>query len=266
MRELDRLDRLHGLGALPTAERVRRPRREGVSTVATLLVTALVVGGIVAFAPGEQMRVVRQALGIAGGRPLPIPALTDGGGSYAFMMTQPGSRTPVGYDPCRTIEVEVNPAGAPDNHESLVDDAIEHIEEAAGLDLEVVGSTTDRPADREGLMSQPPPVLVAWATADEVPGLAGDIAGLGGSSARRQLDGRLEFVTGAVILDQETFEGFTAFDGSAAQAIVDHEFGHLVGLDHVDDPDELMYEENNGAPGFGPGDLEGLARLGRIPC
>ena len=50
------------------------------------------------------------------------------------------------------------------------------------------------------------------------------------------------------------------------QAIVDHEFGHLVGLDHVDDPGELMAEVNIGRTSYGPGDLEGLARLGAIPC
>ena len=50
------------------------------------------------------------------------------------------------------------------------------------------------------------------------------------------------------------------------QAIVDHEFGHLVGLDHVTDPGELMAEVNLGRTSYGPGDLEGLARLGAIPC
>ena len=50
------------------------------------------------------------------------------------------------------------------------------------------------------------------------------------------------------------------------QAIVDHEFGHVVGLDHVSDPGELMYQSNVGMTDYGPGDLEGMARLGSIPC
>ena len=46
-----------------------------------------------------------------------------------------------------------------------------------------------------------------------------------------------------------------------------HELAHVVGLNHVDDAAELMYPE--GIPGvvaFGPGDLTGLARLGRGQC
>jgi hypothetical protein len=29
---------------------------------------------------------------------------------------------------------------------------------------------------------------------------------------------------------------------------------------------ELMFADNSGQVGFGPGDLEGLARLGSLPC
>ena len=42
--------------------------------------------------------------------------------------------------------------------------------------------------------------------------------------------------------------------------------GHLVGLAHVRDPGELMSATNEGQLRYGPGDLEGLARLGSIKC
>lgn len=45
-----------------------------------------------------------------------------------------------------------------------------------------------------------------------------------------------------------------------------HEFGHVFGLAHVDSPGELMYRRNVGRTTFGPGDREGLRRLGRGPC
>jgi len=267
MRELDRIDRLHGLGASPAIPVPRRSRRrEGLSTVLTLLLTMSAVGAVVAFAPGEQMREVRQALGIAGGRPLPVPGLVDRGGTYAFTHTQGGSDQPVGYDPCVTVEVEINPEGAPDGYEDLVDTAIARIERASGLDLEVVGTTDMRPREHSARPPTRRPVLVAWATADEVPDLAGDVAGIGGSTAVTELGGRLSFVTGQVVLDADVYAAYGPGDRAYAQAIVDHEFGHLVGLAHVDDPYELMYADNNGATGWGPGDLEGLARLGRIGC
>ena len=50
------------------------------------------------------------------------------------------------------------------------------------------------------------------------------------------------------------------------RAIVQHELGHVLGLDHVDDPGELMYDTSSGRTDFGPGDLEGLARLAGVPC
>ena len=78
----------------------------------------------------------------------------------------------------------------------------------------------------------------------------------------------MEYVTGSVVLDQEVFDDLDDDPDaqSVAQGIVDHEFGHLVGLDHVDDPRELMHREQAGMTSYGPGDLEGLARLGSIRC
>ena len=45
-----------------------------------------------------------------------------------------------------------------------------------------------------------------------------------------------------------------------------HELAHVVGLAHVSEPMELMFTDNTGQVTFGPGDLEGLARLGSLPC
>lgn len=45
-----------------------------------------------------------------------------------------------------------------------------------------------------------------------------------------------------------------------------HELGHLVGLAHVDEPTELMYDGNVGQLDFGPGDRQGLAVLGNGEC
>ena len=45
-----------------------------------------------------------------------------------------------------------------------------------------------------------------------------------------------------------------------------HEVAHVVGLGHVSEPMELMYADNTGQVELGPGDREGLARLGSLPC
>ena len=50
------------------------------------------------------------------------------------------------------------------------------------------------------------------------------------------------------------------------RAVVMHELGHVLGLDHVDDRDQLMYDENVGQTELGPGDRAGLAALGAGRC
>jgi Zn-dependent protease with chaperone function len=51
------------------------------------------------------------------------------------------------------------------------------------------------------------------------------------------------------------------------RAVVLHELGHLVGLDHVTAADQLMYPQvQPGVTDFGAGDLTGLAALGRGTC
>ena len=85
-----------------------------------------------------------------------------------------------------------------------------------------------------------------------------------------RLTGRLRYVTGAVSLDApgmaRTLGADPAHGRALARAIVMHELGHVVGLGHVDDPQELMDAENVGRTSFGPGDLRGLSRLGQGPC
>ena len=123
------------------------------------------------------------------------------------MHTQPGSKAPVTYDPCQVIEVEINPDGAPEDYREYVDTAIEHVSGPSGLRMEVVGETDERPSRTPRTTGSFgwKPVLVAWADEEEVPELAGDVAGLGGSLVVESL-GRARYVTGTVTLDAEAFQ------------------------------------------------------------
>ncbi len=267
--ELDRIDALHGLGADPL--RVPAPVRTRHRRDALLagLLTAAVLTGFVLFDSSPVGTTTRTLIGLSAQPPYSVPLLDPGDGSYAFLHQQPGSEEPVTYDPCKVIRVEINPAGAPDDYREYVDTAIERVSEPSGLRFEVVQETEDRPGRNQRRASGSPwePVLVSWADEEEVPGLAGDVVGLGGSVVVETL-GRARYVTGSVTLDAEPFRRVAARlgGGPAAQAIVDHEFGHLVGLDHVQDPGELMSAENTGRTSWGPGDLAGLSRLGRGRC
>lgn len=266
MAELDRLDREHGLGAMPTAatRRHRRAPSDGSRRrYLTVLVSSVVVFALVLLAPTSGMQTVRRLVGLGGDRLDAAPEVPAGPGSYRFVATQPHSEKPVGYSPCRTIRVEVNPAGAPEGYDRLVDTAIEHTATATGLRFERIGLTERRPG---GPVDRRQPVLIAWADEDEVPKLAGDVAGIGGSTPVADGFDTLHYVTGEIVLDTDVFDDLDGDHYASAQAIVDHEFGHVVGLDHVDDRGELMYPESIGVTTYGPGDLKGLALLGNVDC
>jgi hypothetical protein len=163
----------------------------------------------------------------------------------------------------------------------MLADAIAAISTATGLKFIYDGVTDEEPSSsreayqpaRYGLRWAP--VLVAWSDPESWSDLSGRVAGLGGSTfvdmagtfSRR---GKV-YVTGEVALDGPQFAA-TQLSGDSntgpmARATIMHELGHVVGLDHVEDPTQLMYPETSGAvTGFGAGDLNGLAKLGRGGC
>lgn len=239
----------------------RRRRTVGPAT-AGLGVVALLLGGAALYSDGDQMQRLRTLTGLET-RLGQAPAVPAVGGTHAFMATQPGSDEPVGYSPCRPITYQVNPEGAPDGYQDYVDGAVSRISAATGLVFEYAGTTGSRDFGRRGPGREP--VIVAWADEHEVPELAGDIAGIAGSTWREDGSRHRVYVTGQVVLDSATFDN-PSHPRRSLQGVVNHEFGHLVGLGHVDDPTELMYDRAAFSGEFGPGDLEGLARLGNIPC
>ncbi|MGB7450233.1 MAG: hypothetical protein WA892_14050 [Ornithinimicrobium sp.] len=226
----------------------------------TLVVVGAVIAGFIAWHPAYDLNTLRRLAADTGVvQPSPVTPPTSGEGTFEYAMTQPDGTSPVGFDPCRAIDIVVNPQGAPEGYADMVDTSVRRTSEATGLTMSVVGETSDRAFTTRGPGD---PVVVAWADSEEVPELAGDVRGLGGSTAMRT-GGTRRYVSGIVVIDTDS----SAFDlgGRVSQAILDHEFGHLVGLGHVDDAGELM----NPTPtrlSYGPGDLEGLASLGRIEC
>ncbi|SDS34805.1 Matrixin [Nocardioides scoriae] len=246
--------------------------------LAVTVLSLLLLGGLVVVFPGLVPSALRPALTPAlGGRLDPAPEAPRSGGTFAFSATQPGRpRVPVTYSPCDPVRIELNLDGAPDPvaDRASVERAVARIAGATGLRLEVVGESTDRPRWTEGrvrldpgVLRDPDPVLVSFADSDEVPQLQGRVAGLAGSVLVEQ-DGFRRYVTGQVTLDRDSFAELRDQPGGdeIADAIALHELGHLVGLDHVDDPRELMYATTTDQRDLGPGDRRGLAALGRGRC
>ncbi len=256
-----------GGGALDPARRERRRRRR--VRLATVLVVAMIAGLYLQEEYG--LRLTRA--GITGFHrlgPVPDPGV---GGAHTFAQSHDGA--PVTYSPCRPLEVVVNRALEPAGAAGVVEEAVTAVADATGLVIEVTGSSDEAPSD-DRLLRQPvrygggwAPVLVAWTTPHQVPGLSGDVVGLGGSAAVADSGiARPRYVTGTVSLDTPALTGMLARPRGRdlVRAVVMHELGHVVGLGHVDDPGELMYADNVGRTDFGPGDVAGLAELGSGPC
>ncbi len=197
-------------------------------------------------------------------------------GPYEFTQTQRSSDEPVAWDPCRPVRYVVNPAGAPPGTDALVQQAIDNTALATGLRFESAG-TTDELWSKDREPYQPSrygdrwaPALIAWSTEAEVPGLGGYIAGLGGAQSVTDSDGEGVYVSGGLVLDASDLGVMLNEPGGteAVRAVIQHELGHVMGLDHVSDPRELMYTEGSPAQttNWGPGDRRGLHELGSGAC
>jgi hypothetical protein len=143
-----------------------------------------------------------------------------------------------------------------------------------GLRFVRTGTTTRGPSVAGPVTGPAPgqdwdPVLVAWADPSEAPMLEGHVAGYAGSRPAAPTGGRQYLRTGHVVIDGPGARALLGEPDGRTQlvAILTHEVGHLVGLDHVDDPTQLMHAENSGLiTRFGAGDLAGLRALGEIDC
>ena len=180
--------------------------------------------------------------------------------------------TPVRWDPCSTIELVIDDTGAPPSWRADLARALDEVTEVTGIDFEVVGTTDERPElrrpayqpDRYG--DRWAPVLVAWSPPGEgdLP-LATTDRGLAIPVAVG-IDGDRTYITGQVVLNRDRDDLSLGFDDRAGSwgATLLHEFAHLLGLAHSEDPTQLMAPYPGSGPvEFGEGDRAGLQAVGR---
>lgn len=261
-----RIDSRAPAGETAGASSRGRPGRGSVAALACLAVVALVaVLGLVRW-------VSPPPLGAPSEHPSATAASASAAradGAYAFWATNQGG-APVRWNACEPIHWVLNTDGAPPRAQSDVAAAATRVTRATGIDFVFDGATDESPAqdrspyqpDRYG--ERWAPVLIAWqaGAATDLPLGDGDRA-VAVPVAVDEGSGSV-FVSAQVVLnrDRGLAPGFATRSSSWGATLM-HELGHVVGLDHVDDPRQLMYPyPGRGPVAFADGDLAGLEELG----
>jgi hypothetical protein len=194
-------------------------------------------------------------------------------GAYAFEQRN-ADGSPARWDPCTPIHYLVNLAAAPPGAAADVAGAIARVAAATGLTFVDDGSSSEvpsqsRPTEEPALYGHRwAPLLIAWTHSGATDYITTDGAlGEGGATWVARVGGPKVYVTGEIAIDADTTralaDGFGS--GTTVGLLLLHGLGHTVGLAHVDDQAEVMYPvlKPRPAAAYGPGDLAGLAALGR---
>jgi hypothetical protein len=198
--------------------------------------------------------------------------VTDAVGEFTF--ESEGADGPVLRDPCLAIHWRLSTAGMPAGAAPLVQEAVAGVSPHTGLVFVFDGDTSDAATfDGPVLVDDGgwkyAPLVIGWGTRAQSSDLGNDSAGVGGARVTPGAYEEREFLrSGTVIVDTSAIRDLVSSPAEKARtrAVIMHELGHVVGLNHSPDPHDLMFPAATYISDWGPGDLQGLAAAGAGPC
>lgn len=178
------------------------------------------------------------------------------------------------WNPCAPIHYRVNTTYAPSGALTDTKTAVSRIAKETGMTFVYDGSTKTIPTKKGARAAG---ITVAWAKpgtgtgkTDLLPG--GKTIGTGGFNAAYRINGNvitgMRIVNGYVVIDTASNKlkaGFTDNKNGATTrgALLEHELGHAIGLNHVNDKTQIMNAVIGGYSTFGAGDIAGLRKVGK---
>lgn len=200
-----------------------------------------------------------------------LPAWNDVEGSSHYAFENLNGNSPVRWNPCTPIEIVVNLRNAPAGAVADLKAAAHQVSIASGLRLDVLGTTNAAPTENWGeapVNGAWSPVLVAFGPTGTGPLQTPGASGTTQPVMKPNADGTYVYVSGEVVFNSGQNASFQpGFGrGNYRATLMTHELSHLVGLDHVDDPNQVMYPTIGYAPNLGAGDRAGLRILGSGGC
>jgi hypothetical protein len=194
-------------------------------------------------------------------------------GAFKFLERVGGE--PVRWNPCDEITYAVNAAGAPSSIRSDLREALARVTRATGIEFRSVGATREtffRAYQRmrfDGVIGRAELIMI-WVDHDGYRAILQQLQDPRPSIAFAKTMAGVtvdqdQYFGGIIVMDAEATARLGFTDRYTDGSVLLHELGHIMGLDHVRDPDQLMYSgrfPTFGLHDFGPGDLEGLRRLG----
>ncbi|HUR17375.1 MAG TPA: matrixin family metalloprotease [Acidimicrobiales bacterium] len=197
--------------------------------------------------------------------PAPVPAAASaaiapgGGDGGAFGFLFPNGANPGRWNPCVAVHYSVNASKAPAGGEADLQEAIRRLGGATGINFVYDGPTAAVPNNGDSSAA----TVIAWAAPGESNMLTGSAAGIGGASGI-QTGGYIRLTKGFVVIDS-TRAVAPGFGGGVTQgALLMHELGHMVGLNHSADQAQIMYPTvtERTPSDWGAGDRNGLTQVG----